>query len=177
MKETIDNSYGNKCPFWSLDGNRECVIIEGGVYIPLLKHRMMFCQSSNYMHCSQYIKGRELIMGQDVGERRRMRRYAKNIYMDIVVCAAQENHLVRSKYKVKTLDMSPYGMKIESPEQITTDTIVGFALDPDFSQHFLPGTGTVKWCERQMDSDKFEFGIALSDDTAMQKGIEKLLYL
>lgn len=116
-------------------------------------------------------------MGQDVGERRRMRRYAKNIYMDIVVCAAEENHLVRSKYKVKTLDMSPYGMKIESPEQITTDTIVGFALDPDFSQHFLPGTGTVKWCERQMDSDKFEFGIALSDDTAMQKGIEKLLYL
>lgn len=160
-----------------MEGNRECAMTEGGVYIPLLKHRMMFCQSSNYIHCAQYIKGRELLVGKDAGERRRMRRYAKNIYMNIAVFDSKNNSSVKGKYKVRTLDVSLYGMKIESPEQFTTDTIVDFELDPDLSSDFHPGTGTVKWCERQINSDKFEFGIAFSNDAAIQKGIQKLLYL
>lgn len=173
----MDNSNCGNCPFWSLDGNRECAITEGGVYIPLSKHIMMFCQSSNYMHCSRYIKGRYLFIGKEVSERRKLRRYVKKIYMDIVVCDTKEDHPVKSKYRVKTLDMNLYGMKIESPTQVATDAIVGFELDSDFSSDFLPGTGKVKWCERQRNSDKFEFGMAFSDDPAIQKGIEKLLHL
>lgn len=177
MKEAMENSHDEKCPCWSIDGNRECAITEGGVYIPLLKHRMMFCQSSNYIHCAQYIKGRELIVGKDVGERRRMRRYAKNIYMDIAVCDSTNNFSVTGKYKVRTLDMSLYGMKIESAEKFTTDTVIGFELDPDLSSDFLSGTGTVKWCEQQINSDRFEFGVDFSNDTAIQKRIENLLYM
>ena len=116
-------------------------------------------------------------MGKEISERRKLRRYVKKIYMDIVVTDTEENNHVRSKYRIKTLDMNLYGMKIESPEQVAKDAIVGFEFDPDFSSNFLPGTGTVKWCERQSNSDKFEFGMAFSDDPAIQKGVEKLLHL
>lgn len=173
----MDNSHYEKCPCWSVEGNRQCSLTEEGVYLPLPKHIIMFCQSSNYMHCIQYIRGHELSMSKDVAERRRIRRYYRNIYMDIVVCDVKNNSSVKSKYKVRTLDVSLYGMKIESPEKVTTDTIVGFEFDHDFSSDSLAGAGTVKWCEQQVDSDKFEFGMAFSDDTVMQKGFNKLLSL
>lgn len=75
------------------------------------------------------------------------------------------------------LDVSLYGMKIECPEQVVTDTTVGFKLDTGFPSEILTGYGSVKWCEQQADSGKFEFGMAFSDDPAIEKGIRKLLYM
>lgn len=175
MGKTIVNHHNEKCPCWSLDDYGECSITDGGVYIPLPQHIMFFCQSSYFSHCSRYKKGCELIINKEIGERRKSRRYAKNLNIVIDVCELKNNSSVVSKYNTKTSDVSLYGMKIESPRKILAYTIVSFELDTGFSSEFLVGTGSVKWCEKQTDSDKFEFGMVV-DDKEIQKEIKKILY-
>jgi len=175
MGKKIQDMQKKQCPCWSSDRNGECAITEGGVYIPLHQHIMVFCQSSNFIHCTRYISGRELVMNKEILERRKFRRYEKNFNIAIDVCDAKDSSSVMSNYKVRTLDVSLYGMKIESPEKIPADTIVGFQLDPDISSEFLAGSGSVKWCRPQTDSGKFEFGLAFYDDPSIHQGIRKLL--
>lgn len=164
----------DQCPCWALDGNR-CSLTEGGVYIPLPHHILMFCNTPSYTLCTQYIRGRELIMHNDAVERRRMRRYNKKVNIDIIVCDTRKSPPLRIKHKTSTLDVSLCGMKIESPEELTLDSVVGFEVDHSHCSDILIGAGSVRWCERLSDPDKYEFGIAFSEDTLTREGIEKLL--
>ncbi|MHB8790255.1 MAG: PilZ domain-containing protein [Desulfobulbaceae bacterium] len=175
MGKTKGHHHNEKCPCWALDNYGECAITDGGVFIPLPHHVMIFCQSSYFSCCSRYKKGCELIMNKEIGERRENRRYAKNLNIVIDVCELKKSSSLGSKYNTKTLDVSLYGMKIESPEKVLTDSIISFKLDPGFSSEFLVGTGSVKWCDKKIDSDKFEFGMVF-EDTEIQKEIKKILY-
>lgn len=172
----MENSHKEQCPCWSSDQEGKCTITEGGVYLPLAQHIWLFCLSAEYASCSRYIQGRECIANREALERRRFRRYEKKCNIAIDVCDPTDGSPALSKYNVRTLDVSLHGMKIESPEKIPTDTIVGFQFDPAFSPDVLAGSGSVKWCRQQAGSEKFEFGLAFYDEPGIHLGINKLLY-
>jgi len=109
--------------------------------------------------------------GQD---RRKLRRYPEELYLDIVVCDKHDGPQVMNAYKAKALDVSLGGLRIESFKEFSTDTIVSFVLDPDFSTDTLIGVGEVKWCAPNSDSSKFESGIAFSNYSSSESMREYL---
>ena len=170
MKSTSAN--GSKCPYWALESSSECGIAKGGMYIPMPEHVKMFCLSTNHFKCSQYIKGCEVINGQNETEaneflgtvdRRRLRRYPEQLYLDLVVCDRNTGLSAMNSCKAKSLDVSLGGIRIESPEEFTRDSVVSFMLDPEFSSDELLGVGEVKWCVPKKDSGKYEAGVAFSN--------------
>jgi len=185
MQDKKSHSLGGKCPCFALDNSKECGIVKGGVYIPMPEHIKMFCLSRKYPQCPQYIRYCELIMNQAEGEvkaymvsedRRKFQRFAELLYLDLVVCDANIIPREINGFKARTLDVSLGGLRIESPRELATDTILSFDSDPEFSSESLSGVGDVKWCRPQKDSDKFEFGIAFSDYSTSE-GMRKHLGL
>jgi len=183
MKENKSKSHCAQCPYWILESNKECGIAKGGMYIPMPEHIKMFCLSANYYQCRQYIKGCERMMNHEEsenselkinGDRRKSRRFADQLYLNLIVCDKKVEPRAINACKAKTLDLSIGGMRMETPKELNTDTVVSFELDPDFSSESLLGVGEVKWCEPKKDSDKFEFGIAFSDYST-SKGIREYL--
>jgi len=173
MKENAAKSkQEDKCPYWALEHNRECCISKGGMYIPMPEHIQMFCHSAKYYQCQTYIRGRELILAQDDFElseflgsrdRRRLRRYPEQVYLDLVACDRNLNPQLMKAYKAKSLDMSLGGIRVESFMEFPPEAVVSFVLDPEFSSETLLGVGEVKWCVPKKDSNKFESGIAFSN--------------
>jgi hypothetical protein len=106
-----------------------------------------------------------------------MFRYSKNIPIVIIVHGENSTRNANDRYKAMTLDVNIYGMKITSDSEIATDTVVNFEIDKNICPDFVQGSGMVKWCERQVDSGNFEFGVAFSDVTTSQNRIERLLRL
>jgi hypothetical protein len=106
----------------------------------------MFCQSSCYNQCSQYIKGRKLIISRESIERRKMRRYSKSIIIDVIVPGVDNKHSEINRYKAKTLDVNLYGMKLVSTNKVPTDTVVNFEIDKNICSDLIKGAGLVKWC-------------------------------
>ncbi len=175
--------HGGKCPYWALEGNKECGMVKGGMYIPMPEHVRTFCLSSLHARCPKYIKGCEHLTNhdncerceQDVnGDRRKMRRFVDQLFLKLIVCDKTVTPRAINDCKAKTLDLSIGGMRMESPRELNTDTIVCFESDPDFSPDNLVGVGEVKWCEPKEDSDMFEFGIAFSDYST-SKGMREYL--
>lgn len=144
----------------------------GGVYLPLPQHVKMFCQSSQYIQCHQYIKGSEEILAQEeirktgsdkINERRKFPRIAQQLFLKMYV---SDSHLKASEihdFKAKTLDISFGGFRLESPRELMPGSIVCFESDEDDSSHNISGTGEVRWCKPSKKSDYFEFGIAFPD--------------
>jgi len=163
-----------KCPYWSSDSGIECGLSVDGVYIPMPKHIKMYCSTEAFVKCRQYVRGCVLEAMEDKGDRRKKRRFAEQLYLDVVVCDPKKNPAVKNKYRVRTIDVSLGGLRIEGPTNLATDTVVGFELDHNLSAGSLAGVGAVKWCEPQRGSDKFEFGLAFSDDNT-SLGLMKLL--
>lgn len=162
----------DNCPYWTLEHNRECGISKGGMYIPMPEHIQMFCHSGKYYQCQAYVRGRELINAQDEFElneflgsrdRRRLRRYPEQVYLDLVACDRSLNPQLMKAYKAKSLDVSLGGLRVESFKEFPSDAVVSFVLDPEFSSETLLGVGEVKWCLPKKDSNKFESGIAFSN--------------
>ena len=172
MQDKLSHALGGKCPYVAIGKGKECGIVKGGVYIPMPEHIEMFCLSSKYSKCSQYVRYCELIMNQAESEvkdymvsvdRRKSRRFSERFNFDLVACDANIMPRETKSFKAKTLDVSLSGLRIESPHNLAIDTIVIFAMDAEFSSENLSGVGEVKWCEPQEDSDKYEFGVAFSD--------------
>lgn len=171
MGEKRSFSFKGKCPYWALAGNEECGIVKGGMYIPMPEHVRMFCLSTKFYQCRQYIKGCEVIMSQEecdvVGllgsnDRRRLRRYPEQLYLDLVVCGSEEEFQLMN-FKAKSLDVSLGGLRIESYKEFAKDDVVSFVMDPEFSSAGLLGVGEVKWCRPQENTNKYECGIAFSN--------------
>jgi hypothetical protein len=150
-------------------------MIKGGLYIPMPEHIDVFCSSSQYVKCHQYIRGCEFLQetakkyGFIVdGGRRRFRRVADRVSLTVTACDMNRKPLDLLDDQAMTLDLSLGGLRIESSREIPKDTMVSFAFGPDFSTPELAGVGEVKWCESQLDSGRFEAGIAFTDFSLTQ---------
>jgi len=173
MHENRSTSHvAEKCPYWAVDDCKECGMSESGLYIPMPQHVTTFCLASKYYQCSQYIKGCDLLLAQEEDEtneflssreRRRLRRYPEQLYLDLVTCDKDIGPQEMNFYKAKSLDVSLGGLRVESFKELAKDSFVSFIMDPDFSSESLLGVGDVKWCEPKIDPDRFEAGIAFSN--------------
>jgi hypothetical protein len=176
-------SQQEKCPYWAISSRNDCGMTKGGMYIPMPEHVSLFCRSGNFTQCRQYIRGCEITKAQDKRkmielyngrDRRKLQRIPEELYLDLVVCDRNVGPQVMNAYKAKSLDVSLGGLRIESFKELTTDTIVSFVLDPDFSSDSLLGVGEVKWCEPIKDSNKYESGIAFSNYSSSESMKEYL---
>ena len=167
-----------RCPYWALESYSECGLSKGGVYIPLPEHVQMYCLSGNYDLCCQYVKGFGLMSDQEErqvnefsgnGERRSVRRYPEQLYFDLAVCDRHSGLSAMNTCKAKSLDVSLWGLRIESSCEFARDAVVSFILDPEFSSEQLLGVGEVKWCSPRKDSRMFEAGIAFSNYSTSEK--------
>ena len=173
MNENNSNLHvAGKCPYWAVDVLKECGMTKSGVYIPMPQHVRTFCLASKYCQCSQYIKGCDLLMAQEEDEtneflnsreRRKLRRYPEELYLDLVTCDKDTDLHEMNFYKAKSLDVSLGGLRVESFNELAIDSFVSFIMDPDFSSESLLGVGNVKWCEPKIDPNRFEAGIAFSN--------------
>ena len=173
----------NKCPYWALEKNRECGLSKGGMYIPMPGHVKMFCHSAKFNQCPKYLKGVELIISKNrlepdrlmnKLERRRLKRYPENLYLDLVAFDRNRGSQAMKAYKAKSLDVSLGGLRVECFKEFSTEAVVSFAMDPDFAEEALVGVGEVKWCEPIKDSKKFETGIAFLNYSTSQSMREYL---
>jgi len=174
-----------RCPYWSTNDNEECGMSMGGVFIPLPHHVKIFCLTSQYIQCHQYIKGCEYIRMQEenrkkgeviTDERRKSRRFSEQLQLILAVCDTKIKPPAFTSFKSMTIDVSLGGMRLECPQKLATGSIVGFELDGDFSSHNISGVGEVKWSKPQQDTDKYEFGIAFPDFNAIH-GMREYLSL
>lgn len=170
MDRNTCQSNSNQCPYWSKNHSHECRMSKGGLYIPMPEHVEMFCSTSQYIQCHQYIRGCELLKetakkyGFIVdGGRRKFRRVAESVPLAIIACDADRKPVQLIDDNAMTVDMSLGGMRLLSHSEIPKDTLVAFEFGMDFTTPDLTGVGLVKWCERQDGSDKFEAGISFSD--------------
>jgi len=183
VKEEGSAEQDTKCPYWDMENRSECGITRGGMYIPMPEHVRTFCVSARYHQCSRYIQGCELAHCRDEfkvndimisRERRKLRRYPEQLYLDIVVCDRTRSPQLMNACKGKSLDVSLGGLRLESYRELTPDSIVSFVMDPDFSSESLLGIGEVKWCRPQNGSNKFESGIAFSNYSTSESMREHL---
>ena len=174
-----------KCPYWDLGSKKECGMSKGGMYIPMPDHVTMFCLSTMFSKCHQYIKGCELAMArseyEDNGllrdeERRRLKRYQEELCLDLVACDKNLWPHGMINHKAKTIDVSLGGLRLESSQEFSTDTVISFVMDPEFSSESLIGVGEVKWCMPKKESDSFESGIAFSNYSTSE-GVKEYLKL
>lgn len=161
-----------KCPHWTENNGDECKMTKGGLYIPMPEHVSMFCMSSRYAHCHQYIRGEELLQeaarnfGYIVEDgRRRYRRVSDRFQLVLSSCDDDMTPLSVLDDHAFTLDLSLGGMRLESRRKISTGRPVAFAFSRDFTIPDLSGTGEVRWCEPDRDSGGFVAGLEFSDGT------------
>ena len=104
-----------------------------------------------------------------------MKRFAERLYLTLVACDPNRKPQSKIGFKAMTLDMSLGGLKIECPQELAAETVVGFELAYDQSVNELTGVGKVKWCAPQQDSDKFEIGLSFADDLDTTRAIREHL--
>lgn len=161
-----------KCPYRPTKNSEGCGIANGGVYLPLPQHMNMFCLSSRYIQCHQYVKGCEHIMAREesrkkgagqINERRKFPRISQQLYLKMYVSDTDLDSSKIHDFKARTLDISLGGLRIESPRELTPGSIVCFETDEEITSRKISGIGEVRWCKPSVKSDSYEFGIAFPD--------------
>ena len=95
-------------------------------------------------------------------ERRKFPRHSKQLYLKMFVYYdTNEQPTKITSFKVKTLDLSRGGLRIESPQVLAPGSIICFEPDDDIASQGMSGIGEVRWCNPSKKLDYFEFGIAL----------------
>lgn len=93
-------------------------------------------------------------------ERREFPRFSREIYLRLYVHRRDDFSAGISSFTVRTLDVSRGGLRMESPQALTTGSRVGFESLDDASSRSISGIGEVMWCKPSTKLDNFEFGIA-----------------
>lgn len=170
MSHDSTQSSRKQCPYWGKNNSHECKMTKGGLYIPMPEHINMFCLTSRYTFCHQYIRGCELLReaakkyGFIVdGGRRRYRRVAERIPVSVSLCDKDRGLIELIDEDAVTIDLSLGGLRLLSRRELPRDSLVSFGFGPDFTIPDLAGIGEVKWCELKSDSPLFEAGLAFSD--------------
>ncbi|MDW7774336.1 MAG: PilZ domain-containing protein [Desulfobulbaceae bacterium] len=95
-----------------------------------------------------------------MNDRRKFPRYPEYLYLNIFVSDENSTPSKIINFKGRTLDCSRGGFRIESLQELSTGSLIGFESDDDNSVHSMSGIGEVKWCRRSKKQNYFEFGIA-----------------
>jgi hypothetical protein len=95
-----------------------------------------------------------------MAEQRKYPRYFEHLYLKMFVYDPNITPAKVSNFKASTLDVGLGGFRIESPEELTIGSIVGFQSTEDISSHNMSGLGEVRWGKPSNKAEYFEYGIA-----------------
>lgn len=154
----------DNCPHWSA-GDRNCLLSNSGLYLPVQEHVDIYCEGGNFLSCSQFIAhagaGRGTASDRGVNHRRFSRVPGRFSFR--LAEREQDNVSRIIDDAATTVDLSPGGIRFESYRSLEQGTEVLFSLNGDFSDVPLRGSGEVKWCRSLENAPLYHAGIAFAD--------------
>lgn len=138
---------------------------KGGLYIPLPEHIEIYCSTTHYIQCHQYIRGKEILTEAAAAEgiedsRRRHRRVKEQLPVSIVACDSMGKLIGDKAEETSTIDLSIGGLCLTSRSERQTNELLLLKLIQETSDSPLTGIGKVKWCNAMNESSEYRVGIA-----------------
>jgi hypothetical protein len=139
---------------------------KGGLYIPLPEHIEIFCSTSHFAQCHQYIRGKELLSEAVASgaiyddSRRRHRRIKEEIPVSIAACDVMGNRVGDFIEETTTFDLSIGGMCCKSKKEVPSSELLLLMFREDNLEPAISGIGEVKWCSSDQKSLGYKLGIA-----------------
>lgn len=93
-------------------------------------------------------------------ERRKFPRHSKQLYLKMFSYDPHVIPAVITNFTAMTLDVSHGGFRMESRQELTTGSIVGFQTPEDNSSHSISGVGEIRWHRPSGKTGYSEYGIA-----------------
>jgi hypothetical protein len=151
---------------------------KGGLYIPLPEHIEIYCSTTHFIQCHQYIRGKEILREAAAAEgifddsRRRHRRIKEQLPISIVACDSMGKLKGEKAEETSTMDLSIGGLCLTSTRERPTNELLLLKLMPDKSDSILTGIGEVRWCNAISESSDYRVGIAFkTKETSWAVGI------
>jgi hypothetical protein len=157
------------CRFWSAL-SMKCRICKEGLFIPLDNHIEMYCKTTEYPHCLQYMLYSEKIQSylditKKVDKNRRKYERYQTCHQITLVRLVQSGEIATHYSTIaKTLDLSGGGMRLTTKNPLANHSLVQFTFDGSFPENLQYGTGQVAWCNKQIDEPGYQAGITFQDD-------------
>jgi len=147
---------------------------QGGIYLPMPDHVAMFCMTSNFLQCPQYVQGRELLKVKTPeyacvteGSRRRFRRVSEHLRMTLAMCGDSGEQLDIIDDAAVTVDLSAGGVRIESMRSLPKQGRVTFKFAEGSGLPSWMGIGEIRWTKVASES-RFQSGVAFVDSRTKQ---------
>ncbi|MEJ2690835.1 MAG: PilZ domain-containing protein [Deltaproteobacteria bacterium] len=159
------------CPYFKPDGNGDCQMTRGGLYIPLAGHIEIFCKTTNYSSCPQYIRGLTLIRqsfcrpGEKAESRRQFQRVRNRIPLVISTCDEKGKPVKVIDRDAVTIDISLGGVRVSSNSEIPANKILHCSFQEGPEQMPVTGVGEVRWSSRTEGPLPFQAGLSFLDKT------------
>jgi len=140
----------------------------GGIYLPVAEHIQTYCQTSNYSSCP-LLEGQPYASfeGAETNEFENRRGYervpSRFAFRLSSRLQGEQNLEALLDDKACTVDISPGGIRFETYQVVTIDSLVSFSLVGDAFEEPLSGVGRVKWCMSLENAPVFHAGIAFTD--------------
>ncbi|HEB49262.1 MAG TPA: PilZ domain-containing protein [Desulfobulbus sp.] len=163
-----DSGCKTVCPHWSTAG-RNCLLCRNGLFLPVADHVKTYCLTNNYTSCPQFIealaRGDGLcVSGNPVEQnRRRHDRIPARFSFRLSELLDEDALETLIDDSACTVDLSPGGIRFESPRSLSVDSQVKFFISSHGSDDSLGGTGRVRWCRSLDNAPLFHVGIAFAD--------------
>ena len=168
-----DDARRVRCPYLA-EGGQECLMTNGGLYIPMPEHVNTLCITARFGRCHQYIYGCSSVSnlaGQldftHNTSRRRYRRVPERIPLQL----ADHDHEGSCSEILDntgfTLDLSLGGIRIESQVELPVRKKIAFLLGQNGTAPYWGGQGEVRWSEKQK-SGTFHSGLIVTDKKTFQ---------
>lgn len=161
------------CPYLS-EGGHECLMTNGGLYIPMPEHVNTLCQTTRFDQCYHYVQGCSVardLAGQlgfiHNDSRRRYRRVRERLPLQLSDCACDGRGAELLDPDACTVDLSFGGMRIESRIALPVQGKIAFVVGQDGDLSCWEGQGEVRWTDEQADG-LFQSGLIVTDKKTFQ---------
>ncbi|OGQ95793.1 MAG: hypothetical protein A2521_01130 [Deltaproteobacteria bacterium RIFOXYD12_FULL_57_12] len=155
------------CRYRGTEGGRACQLATGGIYLPLPRHRELYCDSADFANCPHYKadsrsetqKTETAAPAADSG-RRRFTRTHRQALLFLAGCDEDGQMVTILENGARLVDLSRGGMRIESRRALPADSLVAFTFGADFAKPGLSGLGRVCWLSPPSEQGVHQAGLA-----------------
>jgi hypothetical protein len=154
------------CPYWDQTNKQDCKLTKGGLYIPLPEHIEIFCRSSHFSQCHQYIRGCELLDESTVhsiyydDSRRKHRRIKDRLPISFTFCDPSGIPVNNTIEEAMSVDLSVGGMCFEINRKIPDNELLLLNISEKNGEQNISGLAEVKWCDANSGLPGYLVGVA-----------------
>lgn len=164
---------GGRCPYFS-EGVHECLMTNGGLYIPMPEYINNLCGTSRFVQCYHYLQGCSVIR-DSAGQldfvhndsRRRYRRIAERIPLQLADCSHDGRGAEVFDYEAFSVDLSFGGIRLESRVALPVRGKIAFVARQNGDVSCWQGQGEVRWTD-EVEDGIFQSGLIVTDKKTFQ---------